>query len=190
MLMGCFVVVHIAASIPRDFTAPNAWDANTRLRAGGVRMLPGASLEAGSRGYVQQSITMVYPGHGEDWITEEMPLDSSPERAPIADPVIAMEQMVQDTPLEKLEWCILRGANFAGKDAAQENRFKRIHAGREVIACDGSNFNLLIHVLDLATAVAAAGVNASAGYVFNLTDEPIRECDHGDRLADSINAPR
>lgn len=190
MLEGCDAVAHIATSIPRDFTVPNAWDANTRLRTDGVRMLLDASLKVGARRYIQQSITMAYPDHGDDWITEDAPLDSSPERAQVCAPVIAMEQMVRNTPLEKLQWCILRGANFVGKDTAQENRLERVRTGKEIVACDGRNFISLIHVSDMATAVAAAIEHAPAGSVFNIADEPIREGDYVDRLADSIGAPR
>lgn len=190
LLQGCEVVVHIATAIPRDSAAPNAWEANTRLRTDGVRMLLDASLAVGARRYIQQSITMAYPDHGDDWITEDMPLDSSPARARINAPVIAMEQLVRDTPPGKLPWCILRGANFVGKDTAQENRLERIRAGREVIACDGRNFLSLIHVSDMASAVVAAIENAPAGSVFNIAGEPLREGDYVDRLADAIGAPR
>ncbi len=75
MLDGCETVVHIATAIPRDFTGPNAWDANTRLRTTVVKTLLKASLEVGVRRYVQQSITMAYPDYGEDWITEDALLD-------------------------------------------------------------------------------------------------------------------
>jgi nucleoside-diphosphate-sugar epimerase len=133
---------------------------------------------------------MAYPDYGDDWITEDAPLDSSLERAQVCAPVIAMEQMVRETPLEKLQWCILRGANFVGKDTAQENRVERIRAGRETVACDGRNFISLIHVLDMATAVTAAMEDAPAGSILNIADEPMREGDYVDRLADSIGAPQ
>lgn len=190
LLDGCEVVVHIATAIPRDSTAPHAWEANTRLRTDGVRMLLDASLAVGASRYIQQSITMAYPDLGDDWITEDVPLDSSPARAGINAPVMAMEQMVRDTPPDRLPWCILRGANFVGQDTAQDQRLARIRAGREVIAGDGRNFLSLIHVLDMASAVAAAIENAPAGSVFNIAGEPLREGDYVDRLADAIGAPR
>lgn len=190
MLDGCDVVAHIATAIPRDFTAPNAWGVNTRLRTDGVRALLDASLGAGVRSYIQQSITMAYPDHGEDWITEESPLDSSVGRAVIETPVITMEQMVRDTPLEKIKWCILRGGAFVGKDTFQEDEIERLRLGKKIVPCDGSNYVSLIHVSDMATAVLAAIENDSAGSVFNIVDEPIRNGDYLDRLADSIGAPR
>ena len=95
MLDGCDVAVHIATAIPLNFTNADAMKANTRLRTHGTKILLGASLKAGIKRYIQQSITMAYPDHGDDWITEDMPLDASSERAGICAPVMTMEQMIR-----------------------------------------------------------------------------------------------
>ncbi|MCC6165967.1 MAG: NAD-dependent epimerase/dehydratase family protein [Caldilineaceae bacterium] len=190
MLDGCDTVMHIATAIPRDFMAPHAWDANTRLRTDGVKMLLAASLKAGVRRYIQQSITMAYPDHGDSWITEEMPLDASPERARVCAPVMTMEQMIRDTPVEELEWCILRGGSFVGQDTFQDDTLERLRLGQEIVPCDGRNFTSLIHVSDVATAFVAAVEHAPAGSVFNVVAEPLRQGDYLDRLADSSGAPR
>ncbi|MCC7353139.1 MAG: NAD-dependent epimerase/dehydratase family protein [Anaerolineae bacterium] len=153
-------------------------------------MLLAASLKVGVRRYIQQSITMAYPDHGDNWITEDMPLDSSPERARVCAPVITMEQMIRNTSLEMLQWCILRGGTFVGKDTFQENTIERLRLGKEIVPRDGRNFTSLIHVSDMATAVAAAIENASAGSIFNIVDEPIRYGEYLDRLADSLSVPR
>jgi nucleoside-diphosphate-sugar epimerase len=190
MLEGCDAAVHIATSIPPNFTDPNAMRANTRLRTSGTKMLLEASLQAGVRRYIQQSIIMAYPDHGDNWITEDMPLDSSQERSGICAPVITMEQMIRNIPPEKLEWCILRGGTFVGPDTFQENAIERLRSGSEIVPCDGSNFTSLIHVGDMAAAVAVAIEAAPAGSVFNVVDEPIRQGEYLDRLADSIGVTR
>ena len=94
-LEGCEAVLHIATAIPRDMSAPHAWDTNTRLRTDGVRVLLQATLKAGARQYIQQSIIMAYPDNGDEWITEDMPLDITPERAGLCTPVITMENLVR-----------------------------------------------------------------------------------------------
>lgn len=190
MLDGCDAVLHTATSIPRDFTAPNAWDATTRLRTDGVRKLLDASLGAGVRRYIQQSITMAYPDHGDDWIQEDMLLDSSPERAEICAPVIAMERMIRDTRLDQVEWCILRGGTFVGKGTFQEGLIERLRSGAEFVPCDGRNFVSLVHVSDMANAIVAAVKQAPAGSVFNVVDDPIRNGEYFDRLAASIGAKK
>ena len=190
MLEGCDAVVHIATAIPRDFTAPNAWEKNTRLRTDGVRSLLQASLIAGARRYVQQSITMAYPDRGDQWITEDTPLDTSPARASICGPVMTMEQLVRDIAPGRLAWCILRGGTFVGEGTFQEDTMQRLRAGQVSVACDGRNFTSLIHVADMATAVAVAIEHAPAGSTFNIVAEPLRQGDYLDRLADALGVSR
>ncbi len=190
MLQGCDAVAHIATAIPSDFSVPNAMETTARLRTEGVRKLLDASLAAGVRRYVQQSITMAYPDHGDDWITEDVPLDTSPERATTCAPVIAMEEMVREVAPDKLEWSILRCGTFVGPGTFQENRISDLKAGRQVVPCDGSNWESLIHVSDVATAFLASIEKGPADSVFNVVDVPIKSGDYLDRLADSIGAPR
>jgi nucleoside-diphosphate-sugar epimerase len=190
MIDGCDAVAHIATSIPINFTDANAMMANTRLRTDGTKILLAASLKVGVRRYIQQSITRAYPGHGDNWITEDMPLDTSPKRTGICAPVIAMEQMIQNIPLEDLNWCILRGGTFVGKGTFQENAIGRLRSGKEIVPCDGRNFTSLIQVEDMATAIAAAIETAPAGSIFNVVDEPIRQGEYLDRLADSLGVTR
>ncbi len=190
LLDGCETVIHIATAIPHDFTAPHAWDANTRLRTDVVRMLLDASLEVGAKRYIQQSITMAYPDCGDDWITEDTPLDNSPARAQVCAPVNMMEGMVRNIPTRTLHWCILRGGNFVGSDTFQDRLIEKMRAGKEVVPCDGSNFISLIHVGDMATSIVAALQHAPAGSIFNIVDEPMRQAEYSDRLAMSIGASK
>lgn len=189
-LEGCDAVVHIATAIPRDFSVPRAMETTARLRTEGVRKLLEASLAVGARRYVQQSITMAYPDCGDEWITEDVPLDTAPERAATCAPVIAMEEMIREVSQQKLEWTILRGGTFVGPGTFQEDRSAELRTGRARVPCSGSNFQSLIHVADIATAFLAAVERAPAGSIFNVVDEPLRAGDYMDRLADSIGAPR
>lgn len=190
LLEGCAAVVHIATAIPSDFTVPNAWDANTRLRTDVVSMLLKASIDVGAKQYLQQSITMAYPDGGDNWITEDTPLDTSPERASVCRPVIAMEGMVRAIPARDLQWCILRGGSFVGSDTFQDRDMARLRAGKAVVACDGGNFVSLIHVADMATAVVAALQRFPAGSTFNIVDEPLRQGEYSDRLATAVGAAK
>jgi nucleoside-diphosphate-sugar epimerase len=190
LLKGCDAVVHIATAIPRDFTAPGALDATARLRTEGTERLLKASLEVGAERYIQQSITLAYPDHGGDWITEDIPLDSSPDRASICGPVIAMETMVREMRPDKLECCILRGGRFVGKGTFQERAIENLRARQERVPCDGSSFLSPIHVEDMASSIAAALIKAPPGSTFNIVDEPIRQGEYLDRLAALVGAPK
>jgi len=77
-LAGCGAVVHIATEVPRDFSALDAWEVNTRLRTEGTRRLLDASLAAGVRHCVLERVALAYPDGGDRWLDESTPLDDSP----------------------------------------------------------------------------------------------------------------
>jgi len=186
LLSGCEAVLHIATAIPRNFSTPNAWDANTRLRTEVVKILLQACLSGGIKRYVQQSITMAYPDCGENWIAEDMLLDTSPKRAWLCAPVISMEKMIRDIAPRDMHWCILRGGELVGMGTFQDRTIENLRTGREIVPGDGSNFVSLIHVSDMATAIVAALRDAPAGSIFNIVDEPMRQGEYGDRMAASL----
>src|SRR5579885_3611212 len=95
MLAGCEAVVHAATAIPADPSAPHAWETNTRLRTEGTRRLLDAALASGAGRYLQQSIVMAYADGGDRWLSEDWPLDTSPQRAAVSVPVATMEGMVR-----------------------------------------------------------------------------------------------
>lgn len=184
LLDGVDVVIHAATAIPKEFSAPGAWDANTRLRTEGTARLLAATLMVGATAYLQQSICFAYPDLGDRWIAEDTPLD--PTRAVLID----MESQVRAVPTDRLRWSILRGGTFVGRDTFQDDLIERLRAGAEKIPCDGSAYLPLIHAEDVATGFAAAVERAPAGSIFNLTDDPIRQGDYYEQLADRIGAPR
>ncbi|HET6313216.1 MAG TPA: NAD(P)-dependent oxidoreductase [Chloroflexia bacterium] len=189
LMAGCQAVVHIATAIPRDFGAPGAWADNTRLRTEGTRALLDAALAVGVERYIQQSIVMAYVDGGDRLLGEDTPLDASPSRAEICGPVIAMEGMVRGVPTDKMRWCILRGGSFVGPGTAQDDTIRRLREGAERVPCDGSNYISPVNVSDMAEAIAAALQRAPGGSIFNIVDEPLRQGDYLDRLADLSGAP-
>ncbi len=186
IMAGCDAAIHIATAIPRDFAAPGAWDTNTRLRTDGTRRLLAATLAAGVRRYIQQSIVMAYADGGDNWLDENTPFDPSPAHAGTVAPVREMEAMVREAASDKLACCILRGGQFVGPGTMQDDLVARLRAGQVVIAGNGSNFISPIHVADMATAVVAALERAPAGSIFNIVDKPLRNGEYMDGLADRL----
>jgi nucleoside-diphosphate-sugar epimerase len=182
-LEGCAATIHIATAIPHDPAAPRAWEINARLRREGTRKLLTNSIAVGVERYIQQSVVMAYAGGGDNWLDESAPLDTSPERAAIAAPVIAMEDMLRGTPAARLKWTILRAGLFVGPGTAQDQSIARLRAGTKVIPGDGGNFISPIHVEDMAAAVLAALEKAPPASTFNIVDEPLRLGEYEDRLA-------
>jgi nucleoside-diphosphate-sugar epimerase len=188
LLSGCSAVVHAATAIPRDLAAPGAWDANTRLRTEGTRLMLEASLSAGVDVYLQQSITLAYPDGGERWLDEDTPFDTSPERAEVVVPVRVMEAQVRSVDPGRLRWCVLRAGMLVGPGTAQEATIAGLQAGEERVPGDGCGFLSLVHVVDFAAAVADALERAPGGSVFNVVDEPMKQGEYLERLARLVGA--
>lgn len=184
LLAGSDVVIHAATAIPSDFTKPGAWDANTRLRTEGTASLLAATRQVGAQAYIQQSICFNYPDMGDAWITEATPLD--PSRTVVID----MEQQVRAIPPSSLRWCILRGGIFVGAGTFQDDAVHRLREGQQKVAGDGMNFLPLVHVDDVASAFALAAEHASAGSIYNIADNPLREGEYYERLAEAIGVPK
>lgn len=188
MLRDCVAVMHLATAIPRHPSGPQPWEATRQLRTTGTRALLQAALTAGATRYVQQSIVMAYPDHGDEWIDESMPLDVSAQRTTSA-PVIAMEDMVKSIEPQQLAWYILRGGSFVGPQTMQDDTMAQLRLGKLRVPCDGRNFLSLIHVADMATAVAATLQAETTGLTLNIVAEPIRNSDYLDGLADLLQVP-
>jgi 2-alkyl-3-oxoalkanoate reductase len=157
-----------------------AWDRNNALRKEGTPRLLKAVLAAGVKVFIQQSITMSYPDMGENWISEDTPIESPA--------VAAMEAAVREIPTDTLHWVILRGAVFVGKDTFQEDSIRSLKEKEAIMACDGQAWRSYIHVEDMAQAVILALQNSPAGSIFNICDEPMREIDYLSQLAAAVGA--
>lgn len=184
LLAGSDIVIHAATAIPSDFTQPGAWDNNTRLRTEGTAHLLAAALQVGAQAYIQQSICFSYPDSGDAWITEDTPLD------PSRTVVIEMERQIRAIPTSQLRWSILRGGQFVGAGTFQDDDVQRLRNGQKTITGDGMNYLPLVHVDDVASAFALAAENAPAGSIFNIADNPLREGEYNDRLAEIIGTSK
>lgn len=187
LLRGADAVVHAATAIPSDFTAPGAWDRNTRLRVDGTRTLTQCAMEARVGIYVQQSIALAYADGGDAWLDEDAPLDER-QGGPITEPVRKMEATVRALPAS-VRWAILRGGNFTGPGTFQDGLVERIRAGAEPVTGDGRAFLPLVHADDYAAAVVAAIERGPAGLVANVADDPIRQAEYLDEIAWRVAAP-
>ncbi len=185
---GTDYVVHIATSIPTDFTKPEAWVNNNRLRTEGTEKLVEASVKAGVKRYIQQSIAMAYSDGGNKWINEEYPLDESPERELICGPVIEMENIVKGIPKNKMDWFILRAGIFVGKGTFQEKTIKDIKDGLNIVTGNGENYVSFVRVEDMADAILKSIENASGNLILNIVDKPVKQIDYLKNIARKIGA--
>lgn len=186
LLPGCDVVIHIATSIPHDFTDSEAWKVNTLLRTRGTELLLSAALKSGVKQYIQQSIIMAYPDCGSRWITEETKLDHSGERANVCGPIIQMEQQLQRISPDFIHWSILRGGVFVGPGTFQENDIESLRKGQMTAECDGHYYFSPVHVKDMASAFYLAMQRSKPGSVYNINDEPLTRIQYKNQLAELV----
>lgn len=187
-LAGADAVVNLATAVPRDLAAPGGWETNTRLRREGTLRVAQAARSAAVR-LVQMSITMAYPDGGDGWLDESTPLDPSPAREPLVEPVVALEAAIRALPVGEVPWTILRAARFVGPGTIQDIERRRLREGVLRVPGDGRSFLSMVHVGDFASAVVAALERGSAGVVLNVSDAPIRRGDYLTRLAAAEDAP-
>lgn len=190
LLEGCDTALHMATALRLGSPGLGTTNTNAALRIEGTRVLLAAAVRAGIRRYVQQSIVMAYPDSGDDWLDESTPFDASGARAATSRPVMEMEHMVQALDAATVGWFILRGGPFVGPGTFQDGTIERLRAGTERVKGDGLNWISPVHVEDYAQAVALAiHTTVTPGRVFHVTDEPIRNGDYLDLLAERLGLP-
>ena len=94
LFSGADAVVNLATHVPVGLSGalPRAWRTNDLLRTEGVRRVVEAARDAGVRRIVQESVSFLYADQGDDWISEDSPLDIT--RA--TEPASVAEAQVQD----------------------------------------------------------------------------------------------
>ncbi|HET8846004.1 MAG TPA: NAD(P)-dependent oxidoreductase [Ktedonobacteraceae bacterium] len=190
LMKGCEAVIHIATAIPANLSEPGAWEATTRLRTEGTKVLLDAALQAGATCYLQQSIVMAYPDGGDAWLDEDQPLDTARARPWISDAVIEMEQIVRAVPSDRLRWIILRGGQYVGPGTGQEKLIELLRKGQIEIPGNGQRFLSPVHVEDMAEAIALAVEHALGGSIYHIVDQPLRYRDYLIGLADRLHLSR
>ncbi|WP_028611463.1 NAD-dependent epimerase/dehydratase family protein [Paenibacillus harenae] len=173
-------VIHQLTSLgARDF------EEHARLRIEGTRNLVDASLEAGVRRMVAQSISWAYaPGEGPASEDQTLHLEAAPPRKTTVDSVQALESAVAEMP----EHVILRYGLFYGPGTwyAPDGYIGEQVKQGQLPATDG--ISSFIHVNDAALAAVQAMSWPSGCY--NITDsEPAAGREWLTAFADALHAP-
>jgi nucleoside-diphosphate-sugar epimerase len=174
-------VVNLASAIPptRRFMSSRAWTENERVRVEGSAAVVAAAIEAGINRLVQESVSMLYPDHGAEWIDEDMPTD----RYPRAEPNLAAEDNANRFAQAGGHRVILRLGWFYGPGATHSEEFFAL-ARRHICISLGrpDTYVSSIHVADAGSAVAAA-LDAPAGTFNVVDDQPLTKHQYADALA-------
>jgi len=181
MFAGADAVCSFATRIPVGLSGllPGAWRDNDRLRTEGVRRVVAAARDAGVRRIVQESISFLYAGHPDAWLTEASPL----EITPATEPATVAEAQVQDYCCDSRVGVVLRFGMIIGDDASTRWQLRAAQRGRPIGLGDPSGWLHPVHTDDLGPAVVAA-LQAPSG-VYNVGAEPVLRADYVQTYADA-----
>ena len=178
---GADAVINLATNVPVGMAAllPRAWRRHDRLRTEGVRRVVEAARRAGVRRVVQESVSFLYADHGDDWVTEQSPV----EITPMTEPAAVGESLVQDFACGSRTAVVLRFGTVVGADGQTRHWLRNARHGRPVGIGHPSDWAHVIHTDDLGGAVLAS-LHAPSG-VYNVGAEPVQRLDLVQGYADA-----
>lgn len=170
MFEGCDVVVNTTSRVPVGYRAvlASSWRENDRLRTEGVRCVVDAARQAHVRRVLQESTSLVYADHGDDWIDEQYPLDINAA----TEPVCVGESHVQDYQTDLRQGVVLRFGRVFGDDDTTRFLLRSARRGRAIGLGAPEGWIHPLHTDDIGSAVVAA-LGAPSG-VYNVGAEPVR----------------
>ena len=178
---GHEAVVNLATSMPTmaTFVFRRAWRPTERVRIEGSAAVVDAALTAGVPRLVQESVSMVYPDRGDQWIDE----DTEPDPYPNARGNLAAEASATRFTEAGGIGVVLRLGLFYGPAARHSEQFLAM-ARRHVVPLVGPPESYLssIHMADGGAAVAAA-LHVPTGIYNVVDDEPLTKRDYAQALA-------
>jgi len=179
---GSDAVCNFATHVPVGYAAawPGSWHKHDRLRTEGVRQVIDAAREAGVRRVVQESVSFIYAGNGDGWITEESPLGIN--RA--TEPASVGESHVQGFQCGSRHGVVLRFGTIVGDDPLTNWLLRSVQHGRPIGIGSPGHWAHVVHTDDLGPAVVAA-LEAPSG-VYNVGAEPVRWDDYLQTMAGAV----
>ncbi|HEX4540728.1 MAG TPA: NAD(P)-dependent oxidoreductase [Acidimicrobiales bacterium] len=174
-------VVNLATSMPSTaaFAFRHAWEPTERVRIGGSAAVVDAALAAGVPRLVQESVSMIYPDSGDQWIDE----DTLPDRYPNTSGNLGAEASAQRFTKAGGTGVILRLGLFYGPGARHSEQFLAM-ARHHVTPLMGhpESYVSSIDVADGGAAVVAA-LQVPAGVYNVVDDEPLTKREYAQALA-------
>jgi nucleoside-diphosphate-sugar epimerase len=167
---------------------PSSWTDTIRLRTEGARILVDAALADGTQIYIHESVSFVYSDGGEEWLTEDSPVDYSGHA--LMQGTLEGEREAARFTQAGRTGIVLRFGGFYGAEAPSTHEMIAMARRRLLFQFGpGSHYFSSIYVPDAAQAVVAA-LSAGEG-VYNVgDDEPVTFAEYLRALTEAIGAPR
>lgn len=190
------VVVHALTALPNDGPVRRGQFHQTNLlRTVGTRNLLAASIRAGARRLVAESMVFAY-GFGDLGtlpLTEQHPQEPvHPAVAAVVAPVRSLErQVLEASASSRIEGIVLRYGLFYGPDAGTTQAMARLLRRRMFpLLAGGHGIGSWIHTDDAASATVAALERGQPGAVYNVVDDqPAELGDFAREFARDLGAP-
>ena len=190
------VVIHQLTALPQriDPRKIKSQLAETnRLRSAGTRNLFDASLAAGAKRFIAQSIVFAYSPHGDGLKTEDSALYERPPASYVD--VIEAVRSLEETTLSSADvpGVVLRYGVFYGSGTvyASDGSFAQdVRRKRVPIIGKGTGVYSFVHVEDVAAATVAALENGELGIYNIVDDEPAPVADWLPFFASTLGACR
>ena len=181
---GHEAVAHLATNIPPMSKAARtkAWETNEQLRTEASGHLVDAALAAGATRYVQESICFPYVDQGDDWITEDSPLDHVGvfAGAAVAEAAASRFTAAGGTGV------VLRFAQFHGPGSSHVELFNSLLRKRvNPFVGPPDAYTSFVHADDAGSSVAVA-MTLPAGTYNVVDDEPLTRLDAGRAAAAAL----
>ncbi len=168
---GHDAVINLATAQPSmaRFLRAAAWRESARIRTEGSANVVDAAIDAGVRRIVQESVSMLYPDKGAEWIDESVP----PDPYPIARGNLAAEASAQRFTEAGGIGVVLRFGLFYGQGAQHSEQMFSLARSHIVTAVGPSDsYTPTIHMADAGAAVTHA-LDVPAGIYNIVDDEPL-----------------
>lgn len=176
-------IVNLTSAIPSmtKFIRKKPWTENDRVRIEGSAAIVDAALAAGVGRLIQESVSMLYPDRGSEWIDEDVP----PDVFRLSRANLAAEANAKRFSDQGRTGAVLRFGWFYGPGARHSEQLLEM-ARRHITVVLGPSDGYVssIHMTDAAAAVVAA-LKVSAGTYNVVDDEPLTKHDYAAAMAEA-----
>ena len=185
---GTDAVIHFATKIPSLalMVKVEPWAMNDELRDRATAILVDAARANGVGRFIQQSITFFYADGGSNWLDEAAPIDTS--FTPLASAIRA-EGHVERFRAGGGVGVSLRMARLYGPGEVSREYVEAVRMRDIPVVGRGANYVSSLHIVDAATALAAA-LDAPDGTYNVGDDEPVTSLVYISTLAELLSAPK
>lgn len=164
------VVCNLATRIPVGSAALRAssWRENDRVRTEGSAVLAKAAADCGVLRLIQEAVAFAYADAGDDWVTENSPIESSPL---LRSSLEATENAMSFADQYRFA-VVLRFGLFYGDHANTQWQLERVRRGKPVLLGEPTGYISPLAIDDAAAAVVAS-LAAPSG-IYNVAGTPVR----------------